>query len=189
MKKKVLIIVLVLFLIIILLFFINTLRNYFILKDLKSKINELNTIESFSEIISSNNVETKVSKNKNIIKMENNNSNNIMYFNTETNEMIEEDIKTGEKILYPDKPASVSLVLPDLNTLPFSYIIKNIITTTTINGQKCYKINVDGVCYYLSTDSGLTIRAVEDNEIINYSNYKLKNIEEIKFDKDNVTNR
>lgn len=189
MKKKIIKTLVLLIVIILILFLINLLRNYFILNKLKDKINELNELDIFSEVIKTEKDETKITKYKNISKVEFVNKDTIMYFNSDTDELIEENIKTGERKYYTDRLSSVNLILLHLNEDFFEIMLKNVITTKDINGEKCYKIKVDSLkqTYYVSAEEGITMeihnRDSEKNyhSVVSYS-YQFDNINAIDFE-------
>lgn len=174
--------------IIVILFIINVIKNFFILRKLKNKIDNLKLIEAYSVTIKTNNEETKITKNNNIIKIEKSNNDVIMYFDTKVNELIEENITTGEKRLYTDRIASFNLNLLDINE---NFLLFNIIMTTNVNNEKCYQIkdkSLDNTIFYISKNTGLTIKSVNKNlnETNEYLNYSFDNIEELNFDKNNT---
>lgn len=189
MKKKVLKIFIIILLLVLLLFIVNLVRNYIILNNLKEKITKLKGLEKYSEIIKSENDETKITKYKNISKVEFLNKDIIMYFNSDTNELIEENIRTGERKYYTDRLSSINLLLLDLDGDFWEILLKNIITTKNINEEKCYKIKVYSLnqTYYVSSENGLTLRIDNhDSEVAEYNNvsylYQLDNIEQIDFE-------
>ena len=189
MKKKVLKIFIIILLLVLLLFIVNLVRNYIILNNLKEKITKLKGLEKYSEIIKSENDETKITKYKNISKVEFLNKDIIMYFNSDTNELIEKNIRTGERKYYTDRLSSINLLLLDLDGDFWEILLKNIITTKNINEEKCYKIKVYSLnqTYYVSSENGLTLRIDNhDSEVAEYNNvsylYQLDNIEQIDFE-------
>ena len=193
--KKVIKLLMTVILIIVLLYIINCIRNFVILNGLKEKISKLKTLEVFEETTKMDNEEPKIiTKNKNIVKLEDN-SDFVKYFNTNTNEMIEENLKTGERVLYQNRLCSINLVLLETEDTFWKKVFSNIITTTKINEEKCYKINsreYEDFTYYVSADTGLTMKASTkyDRTVENIEyDYKLDGIEELKFEKENITEK
>lgn len=182
--KKTKKIALIILLVIAILFIVNIVRNYIILNKLQEKISNLISIEKYSVTIKSKNEETTVTKNNNIIKIVKNSSDVIKYFNTDTNELIEEKIYNGEKNLYTDRKASFNLNLLDTKN---HSLLFNLILITNVNGEKCYKIkdnSLDDTIFYINISTGLTMKVVNEknNEIVDYLNYEFDNIEELKFE-------
>lgn len=191
MKKKIFKIILILIFIIFFLICINTLRNYFILMDLKEKVGNLKKLDSFEETLEYNNGSQRIIKNKDIVKIEKDSEDYILYFDTKNNEMIKENIETHEKILYPEVIASFNLILPNLEKISLKTYIGNFITTKNINNEKFYKIKIydEEMTYYISAETGLVMRAYFDENYEDYTDYKdyvIKDVLELKFDKSDV---
>ncbi|MBR2289214.1 MAG: hypothetical protein IJ867_00980 [Clostridia bacterium] len=186
MKNKVLRWVLIVVFAVVLLCIFNFTRNYMILNKLKEKTNELKSLSEFSFVIENGNVKHRLTKVNHIAKVEDFEDNRIIYFNTETEEMIKEDMETGEKIYYAGPaPSSIELVLLDIDVDFYELLLTNIITSKEIEGEKCYKIkfNTLSTTYYISAETGLTMAVAYDdggNEI--YYTYELEDIEDIDFE-------
>lgn len=171
----------------------NVIRNYIILDNLKSKIQKISQVESFSYTIEQGDVKQKITKIENIAKIENNIDNNIMYFNLSNGDMIRENTENGAILYNPEIHISVELNLLNLEDRDgdfWEFCLKNIITTKEINGIKCYKIKDFSLSttYYVSVENGLTMATISDDKEIGdtgdttYYQYEFDNLEKVDFE-------
>lgn len=184
MKKSVKIILSII-LICILLYVINVVRNIFILKDIQDKSSKLSELNDFSYTLNTDDLKHVLTKKGNIIKVEEYEDNKIMYFNTETDEAIEEDMETGEKTYYQLAPTGAYMpIYNSENTNIYKLAFKSIILSSKLDDKKCYKIINSNNTSFVEKEQALLLKTIDKDEITtNYTNYKLDNIDNIEFNK------
>lgn len=192
MRKKIIKWILFIILVVIILAMANIIRNYVILNKLRDKLHELEKLDKFSYSYTIDNNKVIITQIDGILKVEKPRENWIMYFNNnEEGGAIKEDTLTGEKTYYSNTfSSSASLILIDLEYSFQEALLNNVIITKKINDEKCYKIKFPSLdaTYYVSTETGLTLAAINnDKEIGNtgkmvYYNYEFENIDKIDFE-------
>ena len=195
-EHKFLKVMLLIILILLMIFVLNTVRNYFILSDLfekQAKLSDVTNASFVSEFYIKGD-ETKTStiehyrKDSKMMTVVKNDTPTITWHDEDTKESIILSTNTFQGII-SDTTVGVTFEIPRIihneeeNTKGYRLFCSalSIILPETVNGEKCYYINLSGYQMWVNKETGLRVKeyngtvekdGVKYDQIIEYKDYK-----------------